>query len=520
MSTNTSSENSVQPVESPPSPDEASFTPPQLSKVVISLTTSIFFAVVYSVTGLTTPGGVAIIAGLLLSVAVTLLNKTPAVYRGVGNLLLFAAGGLAVFAMSLVSAPLTLAGATVYTIITIGMFAAFGIAGMWAPSIGYWRLNWSIGRAMYSIIPPIIAASLLSIPYVLQALQFNSERSLELFTSTFISSSGSPQLGVFLFLCGVLSLALMLAVWNVPFTVFVPTEYASKTKEHLDRFDSTLRKVTLVLLPVGVILFVAQFGGGLGDLYEGLPPIVLSILSVITTSIILRIVVLSMIAVCSVLIVISGIISTLAKINYTEMGQTAAQMTSGFLLTIGMYFFGGSLIATIPLAETPVAEPASTLLEAVGGTILGLLLAAGGLLGFLLLLIVIPVTSGLGFIPDKTASQSITALSVASAAIAVQLSHPTPVLLFSGVLCALVIWDIGEYSAVLTEELGPTADSGHIQLVHIFSTFLIAGLTLLLSLAIYQFDYSVDLGLETVIPAAFAGVFGVLILLIVSGRAK
>lgn len=521
--TTTAPADATQPVETPTTDDDSDFTLPQLSTLIITVTVTVFFGIVFLWNNLLVAGFVAGVTGCVLNIAISLLNTDIPIKRASGSILLFPASAGALGSFVLLPTPQSVGELLHYLIVLSGIFAAFGLVGLWTRQIGYWRVTRAVKRASYSLLIPVLVTCIVIVPYVLALTPALRELFVLVRTGLLgfvIPTATTPQFGSLLLVCGVFMLMIRYGLTTLPIMAFTPDQYVSRT----DRLVTTLKPYSLwgyrLLLFVGIVVSVVELTQNDTGLYSTFPETLTGIFTIVTTSSVLRWGLVNLSVGIGILVGMVWIIERVAAIERLKLVNSLAQMTGGVFATVVVFGAGASVEQSILRALALEDTAASFLYTSLGNTALTLLVLVLLLVLLLSVLLSIPFTAGLGIIPDRGAAQSMIALSVATTGVVLQLEGGNTVVFFIAIVGALLVWDVGEYSTVLAEEIGLSASIKHVQMIHTLTSALLGVVTVSFGIVLLHLATGSTLDNTVVLPTVLAGVVGAVLLLAVLSSRK
>jgi hypothetical protein len=179
-------------------------------------------------------------------------------------------------------------------------------------------------------------------------------------------------------------------------------------------------------------------------------------------------------------VVITVLVSLIKSMSATAVGTRPTWLPSALIVTAGLAAVSGATGERL-LAALVMVGPTSeiTLLASlIGPTTVSLMGFVGGIIGVGVLLALAPVANALGVIPARTAGARLVLFGLIAAAVTVAVVDGGIVRLLLGVVAGIVAWDIAAYDATITADIGQRPARRDGSIIHVASTALIGGVTL------------------------------------------
>ena len=288
-----------------------------------------------------------------------------------------------------------------------------------------------------------------------------------------------------------------------------------------DVFDRPVRDRYRTLVATSVRLATLTFGGGaliiilaylLGTEVAVVTGTIEPLLDAVITSSTLRGLLVRLLLVA---VVITVLLRLLRAAGPTLVYSRPAWLPSGLLITavlvvgalVGAYVFD-ELLALVDTSSTGRLVDLTALLGAPT-VIMTLLLVGVAAVGTLL--VVLPALTGLGLLPTYTAGPRLALTGLLITSIAVAVGDAPAVVVFTTVVAAIIVWDIGEHGAELTADIGPTPARRDGELLHAAGSALVGVAVVTLLAGAQRLLTSVEIADDVALPVISVGVITVIV---------
>ena len=469
---------------------EADATRPTLLSVAITGTVALAVLVgIGTAIGVRTPVAIGLAAGCVLAVAVTLSAGDRPIVIMAGTGLLLVAGPV------FVSMP-------VYQFVTEGFSAGAMVAcaGLVAYGLARFRVDAFGDRAVTAALTQLFGVTAVASIVLLGLVVVRADA-----LST-VPREVAPEVGAFLeyllvpsasetaipefaLLLGLTVLAIWAAVAVVPLVQLAPRQYKHRLDDTASSLSTALGRTVLLCAGVLVATSVLPVATGTSDrlewVYYDLSPLGHAVLSAIVESSLLR-------RLLAVLFVSAVVVMVAVGVFAFAGARLAGDSPARFLPALcwgGVVVVAGAVGAPMLLdAVSPLLGPeqdrlVQNAIGLLGETVLGVgaVVIALSLTGAVLL--ALPILSGLGFVPDRSAGVRLVMAGTFLTTVVGAIADVGVVALIGGIVAVMVIWDVGEFSVTLAEELGSNAPTRHSELVHLAGSVVVSVVVLLAAIA-------------------------------------
>lgn len=377
----------------------------------------------------------------LLVAGIALVGRDDPLAPFVGHLIflpggLLAIGGIAVSVMAGPAMALLVAGVAV---------ALLGIGGAWADIVGGGTVTNAVQGGAVALA--ILFLGIITVPLTV-GFTFLLWRALE----PALFPAAPPGLAGLLFVIGMSSLAIRLALPRLPVVELAPRARRSRLARHR-------RSAARLATGVAVAGLLGWMAVGLGELFGPLRGLRMLTSQAPLVSLILGAPLRVPIATLGVLAGAGAVLAVLIR----RLARLDAERAQGLAPVLGGI---GLLAIPVPVLFwllVGIAGGSPGLLILAGLAIL--LVFVGGLL-VVTALALLAAAAGVGVLPDRAAPLALAAAGLIGTTLGVGLSGAPAPLVFLGVGSAMLTWDVSEFGLGLTAELGHLPETQRVELLH------------------------------------------------------
>jgi hypothetical protein len=234
-------------------------------------------------------------------------------------------------------------------------------------------------------------------------------------------------------------------------------ELASRTHREqlratIDRMQAGLRRLALLSVGAGVITIGAVQAGWLAILSKSVPLVEPLLVTVLSPT--LRTPLLGIICICSLTISLSYIIQQITGDIVTVAQQVVPAAASAGAVIMGAMI--GSPIISLLLTALPdrIRPQVAGYVQAASPVGTVLLIIELAILVLAVVLVMIIALGLVGYVPSRATGGAIASTGLVTCSLIVGIFAKDPLLVFSGVALAIIVWDTSEYGVTTRTELG------------------------------------------------------------------
>jgi hypothetical protein len=412
-------------------------------------------------------GGLA--CGVLLAVAVAAAGHARAL-SSIGSVLgtLTALGGAAALSGAAVTTAAPEAGWLVAAAALIG----FGTARFRLDAFGAGAIARTIGaltRTAIALAFVAVLAALIGVDLTAVTTTLGPDGLAELLTPTTDTSATAGFI--------VVAWSAVISLWLLSTVLPPPTAVPPTVQRRYRSLRTHLPRAAGVVLGGGSVIAAVTYtiSADTGAALSVLDPTVGAVLTApLVRAALIRLALTA--GLLTVLVIVGRTLSVDVLLGTTRWSLASA-LTAGGLVAVAA-LAAGPAIETLPsLAVTPT--PLTVVLTGttawLGPTATGL--AAGSLLiaATATGLLTAPVLAGAGFLPAATAAPRLLVAGLTLAAIA---TTATPLVVFTAITAAVIVWDLAVFGLTVTADLGPAATTRPATLLHAATSVAVGVVTL------------------------------------------
>ncbi|MCU4975003.1 hypothetical protein OB955_20030 [Halobacteria archaeon AArc-m2/3/4] len=391
-------------------------------------------------------------------------------------------------------------------ILLAGVLITYGLASFRIDAVG----NGAVSRAIAWVVRVgilLVPVTLVTAIVFLDVQQLIADpRFVGVFGGLLAPRSGSEGvLGL-----SVLLLLTLVSLWLI--AAVVPPE---------DVFDQPFRDRYHTLVATSVRLATLLFGGGalavivayvLSSELEVASGPIEPLLDAVVTSAVGRGLLLRLLLVA---VVVTVLLRLLRAAGPSLVYGRPAWLPSGLLITAILVAVG--LAGANPLIEMLAAfdtAPAGRLVDIaalLGAPTVAMGLVVLGVLTVGAALFTLPALAGLGLLPTYTAGPRLVLGGLLLTSIAMAVGDAPAVLVFATVVAAIIVWDVGEYGAELTADIGTTPARRDGELLHAGGSLFVGIAVVTLLVGVQRLLTSVEITDDVVLTVIGVGVITVIV---------